>query len=110
MAAKRTQRVGKKAEFRMPELTGNPDAPLFAPSQIRIMGGALDVTLLLGDLRLNAEGVPEMNELCRIRLSPQHAKSLATLLVNNVIEYESEIGPITLPEVVEEGASKKKTA
>ncbi len=108
MATKRKQRVARKADLGMPDLIGNPDAPSFAPGQIRILVATLDFTLLLGELRLDTEGVLNMTEICRIRLSPQHAKALTALLAKNVIDYESEIGPIILPEVVEEDADTKK--
>ena len=106
--AKKLTRTRRKAEFKMPDFIGNPDAPTFAPSQIRILVAALDITLLLGEVRLDAGSVPEMTEICRIRLSPQHAKALAALLAKNVLEYESQVGPIILPEVEEEDAGTKK--
>lgn len=101
MPPRKARRVSRKADLRMPDLIGNPSAPTFAPSQIRILSAILDITLLLGQLQLDAEGKPEMAEICKIRLSPQHAKALAALLTAKVIEYESEVGPISLPEVEE---------
>ncbi|MEX1255357.1 MAG: DUF3467 domain-containing protein [Dehalococcoidia bacterium] len=88
--------AAQQEEFKMPDLIGNPEAPTYAPNQIRILTAVFDVTLLLGQIGIGAKGTPEMHEICRIQLSPQHAKALAKILSEKVQDYERDIGEISL--------------
>ena len=47
-------------------------------------------------LQLNGQPVINVSEEITVRMSPQHAKAFAVLLVKNIIEYEKQFG-IKLP-------------
>ena len=60
-----------------------------------------DIRLILGLI----EGVPTaenptvlVRQIGEIRMSPQHAKKVAQVLVNQIANYEKSVGPIVLPE------------
>lgn len=78
-------------------MIGNADAPTFAPHQVRVMNSFLDFMLLLGELQIDAKGAPEMHQVALITLSPQHAKALAKLLLQKIVDYEDEFGTIPEP-------------
>ncbi len=75
-------------------LIGNPAAPAFYPSVIRLVMSTFDISFFMGQLCLDALGNPEIREIGRIYFSPQHAKSLALLLPAKIAEYEAQFGPI----------------
>ncbi len=54
-------------------------------------------------MQLNGQPVIDVSEELIVRMSPQHAKAFATLLVKNILEYEKKFGvtiPLT-PEILE---------
>jgi hypothetical protein len=60
-----------------------------------------DVRFMLGVI----DGVPSpenptvlIKQIGEIRMSPQHAKKVAQVLVNQIANYEKNIGPIVLPQ------------
>lgn len=71
-----------------------------------------DVQLIFGELVRSGDKVVAEQRV-RVIMSPQHAKALAGILNTNVREYESKIGPITLPQAEtnpqeQQNGSKKK--
>lgn len=74
----------------------------FYANAVNVMTSVYDVTL---NFRTQSpvsvdpetgEAVIEVTRTTNIRMSPQHAKSLAVLLVNHIAEYERKNG-VTLP-------------
>lgn len=57
---------------------------------------AWDFNLLFGELKKRGDKFV-IEQSVAIRMSPQHAKALAGILINNVKEYEKQVGEIKLP-------------
>ena len=65
----------------------------FYANAVNVITGLYDVTLNFKtqfpvSIREDKKTILEVSKSCNIRMSPQHAKSLAALLVIQVIEYE----------------------
>jgi hypothetical protein len=69
-------------------------------NDINIQTGPWDVRLLLGEVRAiptEADPVMQVKEIGEVRISPQMAKQLAILLIEQLKAYESQFGPIPGP-------------
>ena len=69
----------------------------FYTNFVQVTTSLYDVTLHFGvqtpvSIEEGQKPVVESREVCSVRMSPQHAKSIAALLVKHVTEYESENG------------------
>jgi len=70
-------------------------------NSVSVLTTVYDVMLVFGTrtavpLQPGEKPLVEADERCRIRMSPQHAKSLAALLVRHVVDYERQ-HKLTLP-------------
>ena len=77
------------------------DSPEFYTNAINIASSLYDVTLEFRanspiPMKENHPPVVESKEVCTIRMSPQHAKALAILLLKQVEDYEKQFS-LTLP-------------
>lgn len=79
-----------------------PDLPTeYYSNAVNVIRSIYDVTL---EFNTNTpvgikEGKPSIIQAasgCRVRMSPQHAKALAALLMHHVVEYEKQFN-MTLP-------------
>ena len=66
-------------------------------NSVSVTTSVYDVILAFGtrtaiSLQQGQKPLVEVDEKCRIRMSPQHAKSLAALLVKHVTDYEQQHG------------------
>jgi hypothetical protein len=64
-------------------------------NSVSVTTSVYDVILAFGTrtaitLQQGQKPLVEVDEKCRIRMSPQHAKSLAALLVKHVSDYEGQ--------------------
>jgi hypothetical protein len=71
------------------------DIPDFYINSAKIIGSLYEFMFALG-LKSDPDIDPE--PVVTIRMSPQHAKVLAKLLLKNIRLYEEDIGQIMLPE------------
>lgn len=73
----------------------------FYTNAVHVTTTVYDVTLHFG-VRTLVPGEPDKDPVlqqrpvCSIRMSPQHAKSIAALLMKHVVDYEAQAG-LTLP-------------
>lgn len=58
---------------------------------------AWDFNVLFGELQRTKDGIV-VEQTIGVRMSPQHAKAFAAVLVNNIKEYEKHVGEIKLPQ------------
>ena len=70
-------------------------------NSVSVTTSVYDVLLAFGtrtpiSVQQGQKALVEADEKCRIRMSPQHAKSLAALLVRHVTDYERQHN-LTLP-------------
>lgn len=73
----------------------------FYTDSVRIFTSVYGLCLELGLSEPVENEEPQFTyPLARVRMSPQHAKVLASLLQRHVDAYEEEVGPIVIPEVV----------
>jgi hypothetical protein len=75
---------------------GGREVPAFYANSVQVLVSLFDVTLIIEQLGLGAEGEPEMREVAKLNLSPQHAKALTGVLAQRVAAYESQFGVISL--------------
>jgi hypothetical protein len=66
-------------------------------NSVSVTTSVYDVIMAFGTrtaitLQQGQKPLVEVDEKCRIRMSPQHAKSLAALLVKHVTDYERQHG------------------
>ena len=64
-------------------------------NSVSVTTSVYDMTLAFGTrtaitLQQGQKPLVEVDEKCRIRMSPQHAKSLAALLLKQVMDYERQ--------------------
>jgi len=71
---------------------------------VQIIGAAYDFTLEfsanvpIGPVTDPQKPPPiERRNVCRIRMSPQHAKAIIPLLMQNISAYEQQFGKVPLP-------------
>ena len=69
--------------------------PEFYTDSVNFMTNIYGFTLEFGIMQAQ-DAPPE--QVCRIRMSPQHAKIMSLLLRKNVQEYERRIGTVILPD------------
>lgn len=85
-----------------PENVRNTKAPDFKTvytNNVAFSVSAFDISLVFGEIEGVSEGkILDVTQKVRVSMSPQHAKILATILVQNVQMYETKIGPIHLPQ------------
>ena len=81
----------------------------FYANAANVTTSVYDVTLQfrtqspIGSVEGNKPPMIETSGICNVRMSPQHAKSLAALLVRQIIEYEKQFGvKLALPPDMEE--------
>ena len=75
--------------------------PDFYCDSVSFEVNAYGFSLTLGKSLASPEGQPpSMQGLARAHMSPQHAKVLARLFVQNVKRYEEQFGTIDLPNAV----------
>jgi len=75
---------------------GGREVPAFYANSVQVLVSLFDVTLIVSQIGLGAEGEPEMREVAKLNLSPQHAKVLAGVLAQRVAAYETQFGPIAV--------------
>jgi len=74
----------------------------FYANNVNVGSSLYDITLQfstqspVGPIQPDRQPVIETSGLCNVRMSPQHAKALAAILVNHIIQYESQFN-IKLP-------------
>ena len=71
---------------------------------VKVVGAAYDFTLeFSANLQIGPQTDPqhpspiERRNICRVRMSPQHAKALIPILMDQVMQYEKQLGPVPLP-------------
>ena len=69
----------------------------FYANSVQVTTSLYDVTLHFRvqtavSIEQSQKPVVESKEVCNIRMSPQHAKSVAALLVKQIAEYEKDTG------------------
>ncbi|HSV75327.1 MAG TPA: DUF3467 domain-containing protein [Chthonomonadales bacterium] len=77
------------------ELENTADIPEFYTDSVNFMTNIYGFTLEFGAMQ--AQDAPP-RPLCRVKMSPQHAKIMSLLLRKNVQEYEKRIGTVILPD------------
>jgi hypothetical protein len=55
------------------------EVPAFYANAIQVLVSVYDVTLIIGQVGFGQDGKPEMKEVAKLNLSPQHAKMLDIL-------------------------------
>lgn len=86
------------------------DEPIqFYANAVNLATGLYDITLQfriqapIGPIEPGVEPMIETVSICNVRMSPQHAKALAGLLVSNVLGYEKQFKvELPLPPDIEE--------
>lgn len=58
---------------------------------------AFDVSLIFGEIASTEGGKVQVDQKLRVTMSPQHAKVLALVMIENIKAYESNVGPIAIP-------------
>lgn len=81
------------------DMTETPqDIPNFYVDSVRVNMSSWTLLLEFGlhDMPFDSE-VSSSSPLVRLRMSPQHAKALAFIMIKTVENYESEHGEIQIP-------------
>jgi len=70
----------------------------------RIYANAANIEVTVWDFKLTFGELKKLNnkvvieQSIEVTMSPQHAKALAGILINNIKEYENQAGEIKLPQ------------
>ena len=74
------------------------EVPEFYANNVRVLTSLYDVSLAFNvqNLPESADDTRQHKPVCIVRMSPQHAKSLAQILVQHVKRYEEDQG-VSLP-------------
>ena len=81
----------------------------FYANNVNVVSGFYDITLQfstqapVGPITPGGQPAIETTGLCNIRMSPQHAKALAAILVRHIVQYEDQLKvKLPLPPEIEE--------
>ena len=99
-------RKKKTASKKPAELQSEPK-PVFIRSQVpgfvslytnktMVRTSGFDVRFLFGVVGEASGDVVQINEVAELHMSPEHAKQLTSILVRQLAEYESRVGPIPM--------------
>ena len=77
--------------------TKTPDFRSIYSNNVAFAISAFDVSLIFGEIAGNEEGKLHVEQMIRVTMSPQHAKVLALIMMENIKTYETTVGPITIP-------------
>ena len=81
------------------ERVGLPNAPLIYANNIEVQQSNFDFRLRFGLVESATPEVLRVQDLATVYMSPQHAKSVVTLLAAQVDAYEKRFGPLkTVPD------------
>jgi hypothetical protein len=82
--------------FELLRIKGGREVPAFYANSVQVLVSLFDFTLIIGQAGFGPDGEPEMREVAKLNLSPQHAKALTVMLANRVAVYESQFGTIAV--------------
>lgn len=87
--------AGEKKIVRIERGEQEKDIPDFYINSVKIIGSLYEFMFTFG---LKSDPDKDPQSVVTIRMSPQHAKVMANLLIKNVNSYEKDIGNIMLPD------------
>lgn len=82
--------------------------PTIYTNSVVVGSSVFDFLLYFGQLRTAEEDVIKVDQLVRIAMSPQHAKSMIRILEEKLDEYEARFGPIPVAPVKLEDAGPEQ--
>jgi hypothetical protein len=91
--AKLVQRM-KDSKARNVTLNHSASVPDFYANHVHVVASLFDINLNFGLVRKADDEEVVVDDIATVRMSPQHAKSLAGLLRRKVKDYEDEFGPL----------------
>lgn len=85
----------------------NEDCPIYYSNGIGIIPNYFDFQYTFSNQYLGGENnnLIIRKDLCKIFMSPQHAKVFSSILAQNIIEFEKRFGEIKVPEEFNLGTS-----
>lgn len=80
----------------------NYNKTVYYTNQVQVQGGIYDFALTFTNKHQEDD-----KEVACVVMSPQHAKVLAHMLVESIVNYEKEIGQIDISGLIEENTEAK---